>query len=165
MLKLLKGIIENFENEVQKLNADRRIGPLRKLKVTILGQQGLLIRQDSLIGLQLLATTDFDGLLQGEPPLEDIFKRLLREEGLTYDEQSHYIWLPEETKSEIIYDSDLIEVKSPFPIYLIVSKAAKAPEKNKQLVIDAINEFGDPLISLLEKYEVNINYFLGDLHD
>ena len=88
MDSILERVIENFEKRVQQMNTARSAGAFRKLKVTVLGQQGLLLRRQSLTKLRLLATTDFDGLLNGEPPLEDIFKLLLREEGLTYDEHS-----------------------------------------------------------------------------
>ena len=81
------------------------------------------MRSDSLPNLKLLATTDFDGLLRGEVPTEDIFKVCLRDAGLTYDEQSEYIWLPDETSYEELYDSKTIRVTSPQPVYLV------APEK------------------------------------
>ncbi len=156
----LERVISKFEAEIQKLNAVRSLGPHKPLRVTILGQQGLLIRRESLSNLTLLATTDFDARLDGEVPLADVFKRLLREEGISYDNDSDYIWLPEETKYETIYETKFILVDSPLPIYLIVSKAVKAPEKNKQLVTDAIVEFGDELLTLLQRYEADINYFV-----
>lgn len=160
MYPVLMNAIKAFEDEVGKLNSARSVGSFRKLEVTVLGQQGLLIRQAQFPTLPLLATTDFDAHLKGEPPLEDIFKNKLKDIGLTYDEKSEYIWLPEETEYEEVYNSDLIVVRSPLPIYLIVSKALKAKEKNRALVTAAINEFGESLISLLVKYKVNIDYFL-----
>jgi len=163
MIDELERVVKRFEVEVSKLNQDRRAGPFGTLKVRVLGQQALLIRRASLSGLRLLATTDFDAVLNGEPPLEDIFKRFLREEGLTYDEQSPLIWLPEETKCETIYKSEIIEVEGPLPIYLIVSKAVKAPEKNKLLVTQAIEVFGDEFLGMLEKYGADINYFIDGL--
>lgn len=156
----LNQVIAKFEAEIKRLNAARSIAPFRKFHLTILGQHALLIRRESLPNLRLLATTDFDALLNGEPPLEDIFKRLLKDAGLIYDNDSEYIWLPDETKYETLYQSDYIKVDSPLPIYLIVSKALKAPEKNKQLVIQAIAEFGDELLKLMEKYKVDLNYFI-----
>lgn len=162
MYDILERVISKFENEVKAQNEVRHSGPFRRMKIAILGQQALLVRRETLPKLKLLATNDFDGLLNGEPPLEDIFKRILKEEGLTYDEQSRYIWLPDETGYELIYQSDFVEVDSPAPIYLIVSKAVKAPEKNKQLVREAIEQFGDDLLGLLEKYKVNLNYFVGE---
>lgn len=77
-------------------------------------------------------------------------------------EDSQYIWLPEETKYEQIYKSEYLEIISPLPIYLIVSKACKAPEKNKVLVLQAIDEYQDELLELLEKYQVDIAYFLEE---
>ena len=134
MDKSLFDSINRFETIVEKLNQDRSVGPFRRLRVTVLGQHGLLIQKDKLSNIDLLATNDFDAFLNGEPPLEDIFKKTLRENGLTYDEKSEYIWLPEETRYSVIYESESIIVESPLPIYLIVSKAVKAPLKNKQLV-------------------------------
>lgn len=160
MKSMLSNLIARFEEAVRRLNVGRSIGPFRKFEVTVLGQQGLLIRQETLPNLRLLATTDFDAFLSAEPPLDDLFKRLLREEGLIYDEQSQYVWLPEETTFELIYDSDSIRVLSPLPLYLIVSKAVKAPQKNKQLVTSAIVQFGDELLRLFEKYHVDVEQFL-----
>ncbi len=158
---ILSNIINKFETRIQEMNSVRHAGVFRQMQVTVLGQQGLLIRQASLKELSIINTTDFDGLLNGEPPLEDIFKNIIREEGLSYDEQSKYIWLPEETTYELIYKSEFIEVLSPLPIYLIVSKAVKAPEKNRQLVLQAIEYYQDSLIELLEKYGADLNYFIN----
>ncbi len=160
MSEFLKNIISKFEDRVGKLNSGRHAGPYSALKVTVLGQQALLLRQEYLKNFSLIATNDFDGLLNGEIPLEDIFKAILREEGLTYDEDSEYIWLPAETEYELIYKSEYIEIVSPYPIYLIVSKALKASEKNKALVIQAMQEFTDDLLQLFEKYNVDVEYFL-----
>ena len=157
---MLKRIVEKFEREVRKLNGNRSGEPYRSLHVTVLGQQALLIRRENLRGLSLLATTDFDAYLKGEPPLEDVFKRLLREEGLSYDEKSEYIWLPEETTYETMYESSYVTIVSPLPIFLLTSKAKMAPERNKQLVADAIVEFGEPLLRLFEKHGVDIDNFV-----
>lgn len=162
MDEMLSRVVQTFETRVARLNADRSTGSFRRLEVRVLGQQGLLIRRASLPDLGLAATTDFDAIIKEEPPLGGIFKNLLRDEGLTYDEQSGYIWLPEEVTYEVVYESPSIRIDSPLPIYLIVSKAVKAPEKNRQLVAAAIaeDEFGEQLLALLEKYEVDINAFI-----
>lgn len=84
MFLLLRKVISEFESRVGVMNTTRTFGPFAPLKVTILGQQALLIRQDQLKHLHLLATTDFDGLLNGETPLEDLFKIILKNEGMKY---------------------------------------------------------------------------------
>jgi hypothetical protein len=157
---ILRNVIFAYEKEVRKLNKSRSSPFENKLKVTVLGQQGLLIRKDKMKNLHLVMTTDFDGNLRGEPPLGDIFKKKLKEFGLTYDEKSQYIWLPDETEYEGIYESDVIFLDSPLPIYLITSKALKAPEKNKQLVISAIEEYGEDLLKLFDKYKVDMTKFI-----
>jgi hypothetical protein len=159
---LLQRILLSFESRVREYNKTRYEGPAPQLQVTVLGQQGLLIRRESLPALTLLATTDFDALLNGQPPLGDIFKRCIRDEGLSYDEQSIYIWLPEETQYEALYESDFISVKSPQPIYLILSKARYAPEKNRQLVAEAIVQFGETLLELMDKHGVDAEFFLQE---
>ena len=125
----------------------------------------MLIRQELLKNFSLLATTDFDGLLNGEVPLEDIFKNVLKEEGLSYDEDSQYIWLPEETQYELIYKSEYLEIDIPLPIYLIVSKAYEAPQKNKVLVMQALEEFKDELLELFAKYKIDLKYFLDEQYE
>lgn len=160
MDEVLTNVIKAYEKEVKKLTKNRSIPFVNKLKVTVLGQQGLLIRRDKMKNVPLVATNDFDANLKGEPPLEDIFKNKLRKFGLTYDEKSNFIWMPDETKYESIYESDLIFLESPHPIYLIANKALHAPVKNKPLVIAAIAEYGEELITLLEKYKVDLSYFV-----
>ena len=161
---IIERVIKRYEESVREQNKTRH-SLYGQLSIVILGQQGLLVRKAELSGLNLLATTDFDALLKGEPPLEDVFKRFLREEGISYDEESIYIWLPDETRYELLYESKEVKVESPYPIYLIVSKAVKAPRKNKQLVIDAISKYGDELLILMERYNVDPERFFDEDSD
>lgn len=155
-------MIVAFEKTARKLKKERLTKPLEKLKVTVPGQQGLLIRRESLPGLTLIATNDFDGHLNGEPPLENVFKRSLRDDGLAYDKDSPYIWLPEETEHEVVYNSEFMIIDSPLPKYLLVSKAKYAPEKNRQLIVDAIIDLGDEFLALMEKHGVDIGSFIEE---
>lgn len=148
-------IITEYELRVRKLNAKEHRTSFEATRHSVRPARVVT-------GLHLVATSDFDGLLRGEVPTADIFKVCVQKAGFTYDEQSEFIWLPEETEYEVLYESELLMMDSPKPIYLIVSKAVKAREKNRQLIIDAIATFDDQLFELLEKYEVDLEFFLGE---
>lgn len=168
MLEMYQRVIADFEARVAQLNLTRMNNvPCRPLEVIILGQQALLVQHKKLAGLTLLATTDFDAQLRGEVPLEDIFKNCLRECGITYDEESHMIWMPAETKYEQLYESEYLSVMVPLPVYLLLSKAKYAKKKNRQLIVEAIADdtLSDELLELMDMYDVDVEYFLGEEAD
>jgi len=63
---------------------------------------------------------------------------ILKKYGLIYDGDSKLIWIPPGAKFEILFDLKNVVVKSIDPESALVSKAVKAPEKNKQLIREAI---------------------------
>ena len=70
------------------------------------------------------------------------------------------IWIPPGAKFEILFDLKNVVVKSIDPESALVSKAVKAPEKNKQLIREAIasGKF-KTLIARIEKNGGKLEFF------
>ncbi len=83
-------------------------------------------------------TADLDALLKMDHAVKEEFKKILRAEGLIYDEDSPLIWIPKDAKIRKVIDVGSITIKAIDAESALVSKAVKAPEKNKQLIREAI---------------------------
>jgi hypothetical protein len=88
--------------------------------------------------LSLVQTNDLDALLKMEYVVKVEFKKLLNEVGLIYDEDSYLIWVPPGARFDPLFDFETVEVHIIDAESALVSKAVKAPEKNKQLIREAI---------------------------
>ncbi len=88
--------------------------------------------------LSLAQTGDLDALLTMDHIVKEELKKILLKQGLVYDEDSHLIWIPPGARFEDVFDFEHVIVASIDPESALVSKAVKAPQKNKQLIRQAI---------------------------
>ena len=65
-------------------------------------------------------------------------KKILKKQRLLYDEDSYLIWIPPGAFFEELFNLDNLVVKTIDAESTLVCKAIKAPEKNKQLIREAI---------------------------
>ena len=164
MNEALKNIITDYEKAISQLNQRRKtdnIEPYKKLRITLLGQFSLFAVSETAALLSPVATKDIDALIEGESTPSDVLKKIMRENGFNYDEESMYIWIPPGSSKKIIYDSDLILCEVLDPIYVLLSKAIKAPEKNKLLIQEGISIYADELINLIEAHGGDVSYFVN----
>lgn len=153
--KLDQWIVETKE---QATNQGFRFNPA--CEFTILGQMGLLVDEEVVAKLNPIATMDLDAWVKTETMISSKFKELLKEANLVLDELSNEIWLPKETKYVDFFEGEYVKCKRALPLYLLVSKAVKAPGKNKILIQNALIEYGDELIKLIKKYDGDLDYFM-----
>ncbi len=130
------------------------------LEVLLLGQLSLFFDAAAKENLQLWATQDLDAHIKGDWLACRVFKKACEEIGFKYDELSSEIWIPPEAKYRTLHQSPLLNVTSPEAIYILLSKAVKAREKNRDLVFSGLIYYGDPFAKLLRKYKVDLDYFL-----
>ena len=83
--------------------------------------------------LTLAQTVDLDALLKMDQQIKIEFKALLQKAGLVYDEDSYLIWLPKDASFETLFELSQITIKVVDAESALVSKAVKAPDKNKLL--------------------------------
>jgi hypothetical protein len=137
----LKAIWESLDERIDELNRERRsegmLGAVG-VEVRLLGQMCLLTNPRVSAILHLAQTADVDPFLQMDSFVKEELKRLLAEVGLAYDEDSTLIWIPEGAKFEPLFNLTNLKVLALDPESALVSKAVKAPEKNRVLIREAL---------------------------
>jgi hypothetical protein len=139
-------LFETLDRRVEVINQDRRrqgLFALSKARVQILGQISLLVHARASAVLSLTQTADLDATLTMDDAVKEELKSLLKNNGYVYDEDNSLIWIPEGAKFLPFLELNNIVVESIDPESALVSKAVKAPEKNGQLIRQAIasNQF------------------------
>ncbi|NDC22904.1 MAG: hypothetical protein EB078_11295 [Proteobacteria bacterium] len=161
--KQLELIFKELNERVDFINKERLVeGGLRvsKAEVRLLGQMSLLVNKKVSAILSLAQTADIDAQLDMDSVVKKELTSILKKYGLIYDEDSKLIWIPPGAKFEILFDLKNVVVKSIDPESALVSKAVKAPEKNKQLIREAIasGKF-KTLIARIEKNGGKLEFF------
>jgi len=122
-------------------------------EIYIIGQSALM---EAGLSIDLAATADVDSKYQLEYKLRKKFDELLKADGKFLDPVGHEAWMPEETVYKQIFEGRHIVGYIAEPVFIILSKAKKAPIKNKQLIIDylASSDLDHRLFELAKKYDV-----------
>lgn len=139
--EMLEKIFFNLNARISEMNHDRRregLLDLPKAEVALLGQMSLLAQERVAAVLALTQTVDLDAKLKMDHIIKLELKSLLAEANLTYDEDSHLIWLPKTAKFLELFDFACVAIKCVDAESALVSKAVKAPTKNKVLIRQAI---------------------------
>ncbi len=143
------------ENEERKLTGTPLIGPCT---IRILGQTALI---EALVQLHLVATQDVDAYLSGDQIIQTEFDRLLKSRGKEFDKDSYLIWMPIETEYSNVFTGRLITGQIAQPEYVLLSKASKAPDKNKILIKEFLSLGATPtFLRLAKKYQLDLRQFV-----
>ncbi len=137
----LKSLFQELNASIEEINRERhekKLSAVSKSKVRLLGQISLLSNEKASAILTLAQTGDMDAYLIMDHIVKEELKKVLKKYRLIYDEDSYLIWIPEDAKFNRIFDFNQIVIESIDPESALVSKAVKAPEKNKQLIREAI---------------------------
>lgn len=160
---MLLKIFEKLDHEIMSLNVEFRAEGSRevpKFHIKILGQSALI---ESKISLALNATIDIDAYADFIWVAREKFCEILKENDLVFDALSNEIWMPEETKYVSFYRGEYVDGYYAEPEYVLLSKALKAPGKNKNLIIQYISIGPTQLfLDLCDKYQVNLEDFFDD---
>jgi hypothetical protein len=155
MKKLMKKIFTDLNQAVEFENLQRLkegILTIPKSEVLLFGQMSLMLNESVVQTLNLIQTGDMDAKLRMDYFTKNKLLDLLEENGLVYDEDSHLIWIPENAKIIELFKFKNIVVKLIDAESTLVSKAIHAPQKNKQLIRQAIasGKFPDLIDRILE---------------
>jgi len=143
MEALFREIFANLDQCIEIENLRRREDgqlQLTKSKVLILGQTSLLLDKKLSAKLRLLQTADLDAKLQMEYFVKNKLKELLSEKGLVYDEESEKVFIPKGSLELDLFEFRNVLVKRLDSESVIVSKAVKDPDKNRQLIQSSVVE-------------------------
>ena len=159
-MKLIDKIINDLEEQLrlrrEELGGD---SSSNKIEIQMLGQMSLLMNKDITTKLTLAHTKDVDALLKGKSGESQVFRKVVKSNGLEFDELSEEVWIPKDAKFLEYYDSPYVKVTYLDPISALTSKAIKAKEKNRILVRDGLKIFGDTLATKIASNGGDIEYF------
>ena len=161
-MDLFGKVIADFEALLseESLRLDREGGlPLGRPEVKVLGQMSLLLDPEAGRHLRLAATGDVDAHFVGNMTALQLFREALKANDLVYDEVSSEIWLPRTHRFELVHDSHTSLVTRLDTFSVLVSKANKAPEKNKFLIEQALGHYGQALEKQFRDNQINLNQF------
>lgn len=165
MEELLHEVFENLDRIIKEENKSRlQEGAklLGKAKVVLLGQASLLVDKQVSATLALAQTGDLDAKLEMDFFVKKELKKLLEKKGLIYDEDSDKIFIPRGSKELELFEFDNLIVRRLDPESVLVSKAVKAPEKNRPLIIEGTASAIFPgLISRIEEEGGNLDIIFG----
>lgn len=137
----LAKMFNRLNDEIAAENTARRESGSRliaRAKINVLGQTSLLIQPEFTYKLSLAQTGDLDALLEADNFVIERLKIILLENGFIYDEDSPYIFIPTKAEFSDFLSLAMLEVVVIDPESALVSKAVKAPDKNKYLIRQAI---------------------------
>ena len=145
---------------LQENNERREIGTLliQKVIIKVLGQMALI---EAKLNLQLLETADVDAYVIGEYIVIKKFDELLKMKNRFLDPDSEKVWMPKETKYTLLYKGRYVDGFLADPESVLISKALKAPVKNKNLVIEYLaHSPSQRFFTLAQKYKLDLNEFI-----
>jgi hypothetical protein len=163
MNDLLAKLAQQIEAKLAVLNEERLKDGLFSLslaKISLLGQFSLIVNPEINSKIQLANTVDVDALLKCDWSARSVIKEVLLDFGFVYDELSGEIWIPPNSKFVLLYESSSLRIEALEPLYALVSKAVKAPHKNRFLIQQAIGIYGESLIGLIKQNGGDIEVFL-----
>jgi len=166
MKKLMKKIFTELDQAVELENIRRlKDGTLKipKSEVIILGQMSLMLNESVATILSLIQTGDMDAKLRMDYFTKTKLIELLEANGLVYDEDSHIAWVPQNAEVIELFRFKNIEVKLIDAESILVSKAVHAPQKNRQLIRQAIASGRFPgLVNRILENNGKLDFFLED---
>jgi hypothetical protein len=90
-----------------------------------------------------------------------MFERLLAREGRELDPLGHEIWMPEETRYSELFVGSFVRLLLAESDAVLVSKALKAPRKNRPLLTEYLAQGPSArFLELATKYSLDLEQFL-----
>ena len=130
----------------------------KRCTVRVLGQSALWAAG---VDLTLTATQDVDAYGDYEWAVQQELERLLGEHGKVLDPHGHEVWMPTETTYSPIYRGKFVEALVADADAVLISKALKAPEKNRALVTEYLAKgASERFFELAQKYRVDLEQFV-----
>ena len=161
MAFVLVGIAERLDAWVVERNLEARAEGMRTLPactIHLVGQSALL---EVGVQLHLAVTNDVDVLADYTFAVEAELRRLLKQIGKELDPLSDQIWMPKETQYEMLFRGEFVTLKVADVDAILISKALKAPHKNRALLVEYLASGATPrFMRLARKYGVDLESLL-----
>ena len=158
---MLREIARELDDWVALQNAEARAGGWaqhRPCTIKVLGQMALM---EAGVKLALAATKDVDVYADYDSTIESQFGRLLAAAGHELDPVGHEIWMPRETRYNTTYDGRFVRLSLADPEAVLLSKALKAPAKNRPVIVEYLaGGAGRRFLDLAHKYRLDLEKVL-----
>jgi len=113
------------------------------------------------VDLALTATQDLDAYADYDWAVQQELERLLAKDGKVLDPHGHEVWMPRETRYDLLYKGTYVDAAVADPDAVLISKARKAPEKNKALITEYLAKgASERFFELAQKYAVDLEQFV-----
>ena len=153
--------VKELDSWVIRQNEESRTEGMALLppcEIRLLGQSALF---EAAVDLPLVGTVDVDVFANYQHSVQTQFAKLLKKRGLLLDPVGHVAWMPQETQYENVYDGLLVKGFIAEPDFVLLSKALKAPNKNRILLVEYLACGASPLfLKLANKYGVDLEQFV-----
>ena len=158
---MLKKVFKALDTWIEAQNEEREQEGMLKLgicEIRVLGQTALI---EANLSIHVPATMDVDVFAKCEHSVRRKFEDLLKEIGKELDPVGHEAWMPKETEYDDFFTGKWVNAYLAAPEYILISKAKKAPTKNRALLVEYIAS-GPPkkFFALANKYEIDLGSFL-----
>ena len=126
--------------------------------IHLLGQSALM---EVGAPLTLAVTNDVDVHANYVSAIEAELRRLLQQRGKELDPVGDEIWMPKETDYQLLFAGKFVTLKVADIDAILISKALKAPHKNRSLIIEYLAHGATPrFLRLARKYKIDLESFL-----
>ena len=154
----LAAVFERLDQWVTAENQSATIEGFRLLPKSIFRVVGQAALLEANVQFNVAATVDVDVLNNAKHEVVAKLSELLMAEGLELDPLSNEIWMPSETLYIEIFKGDWVTAMRAETEFIMVSKALKAPSKNRVLLRNYV-AMRPPtsFFKMCEKYNVDLN--------
>lgn len=154
-------LLRRLDRWIEDANAEAReegMATLRPCTIRLLGQTALI---EAGVELTLIATQDVDVYADYDFIVRKELERLLLARGRVLDPAGHEVWMPEETEYALVYEGRWVTGYVAEPDFVLLSKALKAPEKNRALIVELLATGpSERFLALAERYDLDLEQFL-----
>jgi hypothetical protein len=141
---MLMGVFQKLDRWIDEENQIRHEDGLLlypSCEIKVVGQTALI---EAKIDLALRATVDVDVFANYD----------------FLDPVGHEAWMPKETQYTIFFEGTWVKAYLAKPEYIILSKAKKAPDKNRNLIIEYLaSSPSKSFFKLAEAYQIDLSRF------
>lgn len=159
---MLNKVFQDLDKWVDKSNkglAKEGFPVIKPFYIKVLGQTALI---ESNINLNLPTTIDVDMYTNCSYVVKQELERILSKHKKFLDGFSDEIWMPKETEYSLFYKGKNLKAYLAKPEYILLSKALKAPKKNRGIILEYLSRSPSQLfLKLAKKYKVNFE----DIYD
>ena len=158
---MLRDVARQLDAWVVSRNAEAQTEGLPSYppcEIRVIGQAALL---EAGCELAVVATADVD--VSGHLPfaVEQEFRRLLATEGLELDPVGHEAWMPPETEHTPVFSGRFVTLLVADEAAILVSKAIKAPERNRALIVEYLARgASERFLELARRHSLDLEQFL-----